>query len=387
MIFTEVRFVLLVAGCWISFFSAPARFRSTVLAAWGIAFYVIYAGAFAPLVVELVIAAYLISRGRADLVLVGLIAILFVDFKLGVDVTRFATLPASTSPVGAVLMPLGFSFLAFELIHFAVDHQRGRIGAVRFMDLAAFALYFPCRIAGPIKRYPAFIEAVDVARPSTQNVYRGFVRVLIGILKKVLLADVLALTAAEALYADTTVHVWKVMLAYSLQIYLDFSAYCDMAIGFSRMLGITVPENFNWPYLSPNIQEFWNRWHMTLSGWARDYVFTPTGRALFKTRMKSWPTAIAAVAYVLTFLVIGAWHGLSANFLIWGLYHALLLIAYHVYRTRVPASIARSRWFSSHAANLAGTAATFVLVTVGWVPFMTDVPRSLRLLRLMFGGH
>jgi alginate O-acetyltransferase complex protein AlgI len=160
-----------------------------------------------------------------------------------------------------------------------------------------------------------------------------------------------------------------------------------MAIGASRMLGFAVPENFNWPYLSPSIQEFWNRWHMSLSGWARDYVFTPAGRRLFKTRLKTSPTAIAALSYFATFLVIGAWHGLTPNFLVWGAYQGLLLTAYYVYRAYIPAGVARSGWFQSRLAGAASVALTFMAVTIGWVPFMTDLPRATTLLRLMFGGH
>ena len=343
MIFTEVRFVFLVIGCWLSFFAVPRRFRAAVLAAWGIVFYATYAGAFFPLVAELVLAAYLVGRGRGDLVLIGIVALLFTDFKLGLDLMGLSSVSRLRATPGAVLIPLGFSFLGFELIHYAIECRRGRVPEASLIDLGAFAFYFPCRIAGPIKRYPAFMKDVAIAENSPRNVYSGVVRVLIGIFKKFVLADVLALTASEVLYAATPLHVWKVTLAYSLQIYLDFSAYSDMAIGTSRILGIAVPENFDWPYLSPNIQEFWKRWHMTLSGWARDYVFTPLGRALFKTRLKSWPTLIAALSYLTTFGLIGAWHGLGPNFLVWGVYHGLLLTGYHIYRKRIPATIVNSR--------------------------------------------
>ena len=284
-------------------------------------------------------------------------------------------------------MPLGFSFLAFELLHFAIECHRGRIERPALFDVASFALYFPCRVAGPIKRYGAYQSAVAAAVPTAANVYAGLVRVLIGVAKKVALADFFALTAAEVMYAATPLHVWKVVLAYSLQIYLDFSAYSDIAIGFSRMLGITVPENFNWPYLSPNIQEFWNRWHMTLSGWARDYVFTPSGHALFKTALRTHPAAIATLSCLATFLVIGAWHGLTAGFLVWGAYHALLVTVYYLYRRHVPAALTTSAWLDSSLTTVASIGLTFLLVTIGWVPFMTTLPDATRLLRIMAGGH
>jgi alginate O-acetyltransferase complex protein AlgI len=387
VIFTEVRFVLFLIGCWVTFFVVPQRHRPAVLAAWGLAFYFTYALPFAGLVIELVLAAYLVGRGRADLLVVGVVIALFLEFKGGIDVTGLSALQVRPTGAAALIVPLGFSFLAFELMHFVFECRRGKIQQPRLVDVASFAFYFPCRVAGPIKRYPAFLAVVADARPSIDNVYAGVVRVLIGIAKKVAIADVAALTAAEISYAATPLHVWKVILAYSIQIYFDFSAYSDIAIGVSRILGITVPENFNWPYLSPNIQEFWNRWHMTLSGWARDYVFSPAGRAMFKTRLRTRPGAIAAISYLATFLVIGAWHGLSANFIVWGLYHGVLLSLYYVYRTRVPAAVAASRWFHSRAVSVAATALTFVVVTLGWVPFMTDLPNAMRLLRIIVRGE
>ena len=387
MIFTEVRFVLLFIGCWATFFAAPRRFRSAALTAWGLAFYACYAAAYVPLVVELILATYLLGRRRGDLLLVLLVSALFVTFKTGVDVLGFAAMTPSSTGAEALIVPLGFSFLAFELLHFAIECHRGRIERPGLLDVASFALYFPCRIAGPIKRYGPYQAAVANAAPTTENVYAGLLRVLVGVTKKVVLADFFALTAAEVAYAATPLHVWKVVLAYSLQIYFDFSAYSDMAIGFSRVLGITVPENFNWPYFSSNIQEFWNRWHMTLSGWARDYVFTPSGRAMFKTSLRSQPAVIATVSYFATFLVIGAWHGLTPNFLVWGAYHAVLVTGYYLYRRHAPAGLTTSRWFQSAPVTVTSVGLTFLLVTIGWVPFMTTLPNATRLLRIMAGGH
>ena len=388
MIFTDVRFVLLLTACWATFFVVPVGYRSAVLVFWGCVFYAIYAGPFFLLVAELVVATYLVCRGRADLALTGAIILFFVRFRLGVDLTGMSQAGLrAAGTTGAVIIPLGFSFLAFELLHVVIEYHRGRLRDASFVDLAAFAFFFPCRIAGPIKRYPAFVDAVRQAQPSTENVYAGVVRILVGLFKKFVVVDLLALTVGEASYATTAMHLWEIMFAYSLQIYLDFSAYSDLAIGSSRVLGIAVPENFNWPYLSPNIQEFWNRWHMSLSSWARDYVFTPTGRTLFKGSLKSSPTLIAAMSYFATFLVIGAWHGLTPNFLVWGAYHGALVTTYHVYRKRIPASVAESHWFGSKVTDVVGTGLTFLLVTVGWVPFMSDMTRSAKFLRVMFGGH
>ena len=254
-----------------------------------------------------------------------------------------------------------------------VERRRGRIAAIAFLDLLAYALFLPCRIAGPIRRFPEFTAAVARARVSADDVYAGLLRILIGLGKKLVLADTLALTGAEIDNIGGPAHAWTIVLAYTFRIYFDFSAYSDLAIGFSRLLGITVPENFAFPYLAVNIREFWNRWHITLSQWVRDYVFIPTGRALFDTVLRPWPGVIAAISYLVTFLVVGAWHGLTGAFLVWGAYHGVLLSAHHLIRARVPPWIADRDWYHSRPAAAVSGAVTFVFVAVGWVPFMTDL--------------
>src|SRR5207248_9224768 len=168
-----------------------------------------------------------------------------------------------------------------------------------------------------------FVAALRDAEPSRANVYAGLLRILLGLAKKFLLADVLVLTVAEQPFVTTGRHAWIIVFAFSLQIFFDFSAYSDIAIGLGWTLGIVLPENFRAPYLAKNIREFWDRWHITLSHWVRDYVFTPRGRTLFRTKLRPWPAAIAAISYLVTFLVVGAWHGLTAGFLIWGAYHGI----------------------------------------------------------------
>jgi D-alanyl-lipoteichoic acid acyltransferase DltB (MBOAT superfamily) len=210
---------------------------------------------------------------------------------------------------------------------------------------------------------------------SARDVYRGCFRILAGLFKKVVLADLLNGVAATVSTATTSQQAWKAMAAYSLALYMDFSAYSDFAIGVSRMMGIRVPENFNWPYFSTNIQDFWNRWHMTLSSWVRDYVFSTVGRQLFKTPLQR-PGVIATASYFATFLVVGAWHGLATNFLVWGAYHAVLVTLFHFYKTWLPESVSTSRVYQSRLVSAGGILFTFALVTIGLVFFRTDVPRA-----------
>jgi alginate O-acetyltransferase complex protein AlgI len=366
MIFTDLRFIALFAGCWISFHALPRRWRAEVLLFWGAAFYVIYAGPFCAVVVAL--ALLTLFRRMAWVAAIATVALL-AYFK------------------ASLIVPLGFSYLAFELLHVIIDRRRGRIEKVSPAELLAFVFFAPARIAGPIKRYPQFVAAIREAEPSSENVYAGLLRVLFGLAKKFFLADVLAQTVAESGWASSGKHAWAIVFAFSLQIWLDFSAYSDLAIGLARMLGIALPENFRAPYLAKNIREFWERWHITLSQWVRDYVFTPVGRRLFGTRLRPWPIVIATISYLVTFAVVGAWHGLTPAFLLWGIYHGALLSLYHVVRVKTPAWIADHRWYDSRAVRAASVAFTFLCVTVGWVPFMLPLPKAAKMLGLMFGLH
>jgi len=370
MLVIQVRFVLLAAATWLAFLTVPRRFRAHVLTVTGVAFYAIYAPSALWLVPPLVVLTYLAGATRGRWIVVGLLVGCLAYFKW---------------PGGAV-MPLGFSFLAFELMHYAIERGRGRIRDASFVDLAAFAFFFPCRIAGPIKRYADFTGAVVRAARAPEDVSRGGLRVLSGLLKKVVLADRLTALAATVSVAATPRQAWVAMLAYALELYFDFSAYSDIAIGLSRMMGIRVPENFNWPYLSSNIQEFWNRWHMSLSSWARDYIFMSVGRQLFKTRARRHPRLIAAASYMTTFLVIGAWHGLTPNFLVWGAYHGLLVTAFHLYKLALPVRVTGSPIYQSRVIVAAGILLTWVQVTIGWVFFRLDPPAAVRVLRLMVGA-
>ena len=345
--FIEPRFVVLVALCWISLSIAPARFRPHTLAVWGVAFYALFAPQVLWLIAAAVAVAYVCTGQRTRWVGIALLVGLLAYFKRPLGLTGAAG-GSGLGPLGdSPLVPLGFSYLSLELVHYIIERSRGRIADRSLPNLAAFALFFPCRVAGPIKRYGDFTASVAQANGSAADVYHGCFRILAGLFKKVVLADWLNGAAATAGAATTAQQAWTGMAAYSLALYMDFSAYSDFAIGVSRVMGIRVPENFNWPYLSTNIQDFWTRWHMSLSVWVRDYVFSSVGRQLFKTPLRERPGVIATASYVATFLVVGAWHGLSLNFLVWGLYHGLLVTLFHFYKAWLPDTVAASRAYRS----------------------------------------
>lgn len=379
MIFSEPRFLALFAVCWLLFVSVPARGRSAVLALTGLAFYALYAGWFVVMVLGLTAAA-VVSQRRWQLSMCGAAIILMLAWF------KAPALSSPNSTASDVLIPLGFSYLSFELLHVVIERRRGRLADIGFIDLMAFIFFMPCRMAGPIRRFPDFAGAVQAAAPSVEDIYQGVVRILIGSAKKLIVADTLGLTVAEAPFVRTQAHAWTVVLAYSIHILFDFSAYSDMAIGFARLLGIRVPENFNYPYLAVNIRDFWNRWHITLSHWVRDYVFVPSSRALFGTLLRPHPMAIAACSYLLTFLVVGLWHGVTIAFVVWGLYHGTLLALHHIIQARMPVAVSASAWYRSSFGHALGCAITFFLVTLGWVPFMVDLDHARVLLRLMLLG-
>jgi len=377
-----LRFIVLFILCWLCFFAAPRPWRALTLAFWGAVFYAMFAGAFLAIVLVLTVLAYLADRRAMAWTVGALLVALLYYFKVRAAVADFGVDAPSSA---TILIPLGFSYLSFELLHVVIERRRGRIPELSFPDLLAFVFFAPARVAGPIKRYPDFTAAARDATMSMANVYAGTLRVLVGLAKKLLIADVLALTVAERPDVRTVRHAWIVLLAFTFQIYFDFSAYTDVAVGFSRMLGISLPENFRRPYLAPNIREFWNRWHITLSTWVRDYIFLPTGRGLFRSRLRAAPTVIAAISYLLTFLAVGAWHGVTAAFLLWGLYHGLLLAVYHAIRVKTPVRIAAHPLYRSRIATACGVVVTFLLVAIGWVPFMTNWEDASMLLASLFG--
>ena len=237
-----LRFVATFAACWVCFAAVPRRWRPLTLAFWGAVFYAMFAGMFLAVVLALVALTYFSERRTIAWITGGALLTLLYYFKVRAAVFDAG---AGALPAGTILVPLGFSYLSFELLHVVVERRRGRIGSLSLPDLLAFAFFAPARVAGPIKRYPDFTAAVSHATISIDNVYAGLARVLVGLAKKLFVADVLALTVAERGEVRSAGHAWIVVMAFTVQIYFDFSAYSDVAIGFSRMLGIVLPENFN----------------------------------------------------------------------------------------------------------------------------------------------
>jgi alginate O-acetyltransferase complex protein AlgI len=275
---------------------------------------------------------------------------------------------------------LGFSYIAFRLIHTIRDRQSGKLPAVNLQEYVNYVIFFPTVTAGPIDRLERFVA--DLRMPSVMAANQfldGGQRLSFGLFKKFVLADTLALIALNAVNATQVISggwTWVLLYAFSFQIFLDFSGYTDIAIGLGRWLGINLPENFNHPYLKPNLTQFWNNWHMTLTQWFRAYYFNPLTRAMraAKKPLPAWFTLF--FTQVTTMVLIGMWHGITWSFIIWGLWQGIGLFVQNRYsewaRPRTDSISSRPGWGKA----LAGLNIflTFNYLTLGWVWFTVPDP-------------
>lgn len=284
-----------------------------------------------------------------------------------------------------IVLPLGISFFTFTQIAFLVDARRGIAKEYNFIHYSLFVTYFPHLIAGPVLHHKQMMPQFGLPEtyaPRIDNLSIGLVIFSVGLAKKVLLADSFApyaspvFDAAHAGHMPTAEEAWVGALAYTFQIYFDFSGYSDMAIGLSRLFGVQLPFNFDSPYRAPNIIEFWRRWHMTLSQFLRDYLYVPLGgnrHGLFN-RYRN---------LMITMLLGGLWHGANWTFVAWGGLHGAYLIVNHgwqMLRSRIGLDGLRVP-----GARFAGTLLTFLVVVVAWVYFRAEsFAAANRILEAMF---
>lgn len=260
-----------------------------------------------------------------------------------------------------VLLPIGISFYTFQTLTYSIDVYRGVHKPLeKLSNYLLYIMSFPQMIAGPIVRFNLIADEIIDRKETIDDKLQGFIRFCIGLGKKVLIANVVGeqadLIMNQPVENITFISSWIGILAYTFQIYFDFAGYSDMAIGLGKMMGFSFPENFNNPYTSKSITEFWRRWHMTLGQWMRDYLYIPLGgnRVNSKTRLyfNLW----------FVFLVSGLWHGASWNFVIWGAFHGFFLILDKIFLLQVLNKI--GGFFS--------TILTFIIVVVGWVFFRLE---------------
>ena len=248
--------------------------------------------------------------------LVFLLFFKYADFLTG----SINSLLGTSIPALGLSLPIGISFYTFQNMSYVIDVYRGESKAEKnFASYATYLCLFPQLIAGPIVRYSDVARELRERSVDTAQFSRGVIRFLVGLGKKVLLANSIGVLAELTVPDGSVLFSWLRAIAYTFQIYFDFAGYSDMAIGMGAMMGFQFPENFNYPYLSRSVTEFWRRWHMTLGGWFRDYVYIPLGGS--RTSTIKWVRNVLIV-----WMLTGIWHGASWNFLLWGLYYGILLL-------------------------------------------------------------
>jgi alginate O-acetyltransferase complex protein AlgI len=301
----------------------------------------------------------------------------------GFFMSAFADLTGQELSVLNVVLPIGISFFTFTQIAFLVDTYQGKVKEARFIHYVLFVTYFPHLIAGPVLHHKEMMPQFGnrkIYLPSAENFAVGFTIFVIGLAKKVLIADNLA-PYANSLFSQpdspSLLLAWGGVLAYTFQLYFDFSGYSDMAIGLSRLFGIRLPLNFDSPYKAANISEFWRRWHMTLSRFLRDYLYIPLGgNRIGKARRYS--------NLMVTMVLGGLWHGAGWTYIVWGALHGLYLVIHHAW-----AALANYFRFpvQSAAWRLIATTITFIAVCFAWVFFRApDMTTALTIIHGMFGG-
>lgn len=278
-----------------------------------------------------------------------------------------------------VALPIGISFFTFHEMSYIIDVYRNEKAPMKnLVDYSLYILFFPQLIAGPIIRFNEISDQIiDRKEHETiDNKLIGFFRFCIGLAKKVLVANVLGAEADKIFALDPSILnsgiAWVGILAYTFQIYFDFSGYSDMAIGIARMLGFTFPENFNNPYTSQSVTEFWRRWHMTLSRWMRDYLYIPLGGNKVKTRGRLY------FNLWLVFFLSGLWHGATWNFIAWGVYQGFFLTIERLFLHK----------FYEKIGKYPSIVFTFFFTVISWVIFRSDsLPHAYQYIISMFSFH
>lgn len=376
MVFSSPVFLFIFFPCFYLIYALlPRALRNSFVLLGSACFYVLGVGALTAVVLSMLLFNWLMAmlitaiRLKPDAHRMAKLAVTFsivvdlcplIFFKYLIFLTHVFTdttgvTLALSQPGFSTVLPLGISFYTFHFISYLIDIYRQRIAPER--SLQKFGIYiflFPHLIAGPIVRFAEIRSQLPINKRTlvTKDIFWGLIIFIIGLSKKTLLADQLGAVVDSIYRPDilvTTYSAWLAALCYSFQIYFDFSGYTDMAIGMARMMGFRFPRNFNRPYVSTTVTEFWQRWHMTLSRWFRDYVYIPAGG--------NHGSAFATYRNLfLVFVLCAMWHGAAYTFLVWGIGHGVLIV------------LERAGLMNLKRLRL-GPWPAFILATLLWVPF------------------
>lgn len=386
MLFSSIPFLYWFLPCVVLlYFAAPRGLKNTVLLlsslffyGWGEPVYVLW---MLLAIVMAYLSGLLIERFRSTLRLARAFLVLSVSFSLAMlgyfkyadfFIRNFNAVTGLSVPLLKIALPIGISFYTFQILSYTVDVYRGAVRAQKnFIDLAAYVALFPQLIAGPIVRYADVAAQLKERRHTPEKAALGMRRFLLGLGKKVLIANLLGELCSIFRESNdkSVLFFWLYAAAYALHVYFDFSGYSDMAIGLGKIFGFDFRENFNYPFVSKSITEFWRRWHMSLGSWFRDYVYIPLGG-----------NRVSAPRHLLNILVVwmltGFWHGAAWNFVIWGLYFAGLLILEKIWLLKS----LEGKPVIGHLYVTAAVAVSFVIFDA------FDLQQAFSYLKAMFGG-
>jgi len=397
MQFNSFTYLAFLIAAVTVFWLLPSRFRRSFVLVASLAFYASWNFAFVLVPLAVCGFVYLIGKwmtGRLQVARVAmwtgiicLVAVLtffkYRNFLLAnislLDGHSFSKL----KPLEALALPLGISFYTFEAIGYLVDLRQKRLASLSFIDLCLFLMFWPNITAGPIVRARELVPQLKFsAQFEPRFVFDGLDRLMWGLVQKTVIANLLGIWVDRGFGSNSrltfsSIDCWCLTIAFGLQIYFDFAGYSNMAIGSARLIGVTLPENFHYPYHAVSPPEFWSRWHMTLSRWIRDYLFFPVNAKFFGAPAPLYASLIGIMA------LVGLWHGAGWNYILWGAMHGVYLVLFRIYEraTRMHQTYAKSR-----ATALAWRLFTLLAVFAAWVPFRcSSLQRAGTFLARMFG--
>jgi len=386
MLLTQIEFLLfflLLLGCLSV--SRENRTRKIILLIASYYFYAYWDWRFLGLLFISTFSDYLIGKHLSESAILGrrrllIFTSLLINLSILAGFKYFnffvSSLQHLLTPIGlnvetlSVILPLGISFYTFRTLSYTIDVYRRRLEpCASLLDYAVFVSFFPTMVAGPIVRaselLPQLTRSVTLSINGTLSGFRSFV---IGLFMKVFVADGIA-TFTNYVFGNVAVFnsltIWLAVIGYSIQLYCDFAGYSMMAIGLAKAIGYEVPENFNFPYLSKNIADFWRRWHITLSSWIRDYVYISLGGNR-KGKIRTYLNLIFAMS------LCGLWHGAAWTFVFWGFFHGLALALHRIWITVKSRTETKADRDSNPFSGFLGRIATLLTVVVGWVFFRAD---------------
>ncbi len=388
MVFSSIIFLAVFLPLFLlSFYSTPTTYKKWIISFFSILFYAWGAPVFIFFLIGSSILDYWITRqfnsvykkwflGSSILLNVGLLVYFkYFNFFANNTNTLFNLLDIPEFPYQEVILPIGISFFTFQKISYSVDVYEGKNKPLsHFSDYLLYIIMFPQLIAGPIVRYKdVSLQIQNFNLNKFTEKTPGLYRFIIGLFKKVIIANSFAFVVeqinAVPIESLSTSQAWISALAYSFQIYYDFSGYSDMAIGLGLIMGFSFPENFNFPYIAKNITEFWQRWHITLGTWMRDYLYIPLGG----NKNGKYRTYVNLLT---VFFISGFWHGANWNFIFWGLFHGSFLIIERAFGLKI----------LNKLPSFVQMAYTFFVVLIGWVLFSKDMSQAMEFLPKLFSN-